>query len=102
MINQEMFAGFAFPVVRVRFAGPTNHRGSRYIATLCGRDVRVTHSYNHARSASENALLAAQKCWGSYQTQNMVNVNDDPRLFIPGDLSSDSYSFTVVPAQYLA
>lgn len=97
--GDERFAGLAFPVVRVRFAGPTNTRGSRYIASV--RGVRATHSYDHALSASENALRAARKCWSAYQTSQMVNINDDPRVFIPGDLSSSEYAFTVIPAAYL-
>ena len=97
--GEETFVGLAFPVIKVRFAGPTNSRGSRYIATM--RDVRVTHSYDHALSASENAFRAARKCWSSYQTSLMQNVAEDPRVFIPGDLSNDSYAFTVVPTAFL-
>ena len=97
--QQAKFVGLAFPVVKVRFAGPTDTRGSRYIATC--RGVRATHSYDHALSGSENAYRAACKCWGAYQTSSMVNIADDPRIFIPGDLSADAYAFTVVPAAFL-
>lgn len=97
--RQGDLVGLVFPVIKVRFAGPTNTLGSRYIATC--RGIRATHSYDHALSASENAYRAARKCWGAYQTSNMVNITHDPRLFIPGDLSDDAYAFTAVPAAYL-
>ena len=86
-------------MVKVRFAGPTNTLGSRYIATC--RGIRATCYYDYALSSSENAYRAACKCWGAYQTSNMVNIADDPRIFIPGDLSDDAYAYTVVPAAYL-
>jgi hypothetical protein len=98
--GDERFAGLAFPVVKVRYAGPTNTLGGRYIASV--RDVRVTHSYDHAISSSDNALRAARKAWSKYQTSKMVNINDDPRVFIPGDLSDDSYVYLVVPSAFLA
>lgn len=96
---QARFVGLAFPVVRVRFAGPTNTKGSRYLATC--RGIRATHNFDDALSASENAYRAACKCWGAYQTSKMVNIADDPRVFVPGDLDDSSYAFVVVPAAYL-
>lgn len=101
MLTQDQLDGLAFPVVKVRYAGPTDYKGSRYIATL--RGVSVHHSYDHALSASVNARHAAERCWWKYRQSLDVPVTDDeaPRLFIPGDLSRGSYCFTVVSASYL-
>ena len=99
MLTQESLTGFAFPVIKVRFAGPTNSSGARYIATV--RGIRVTTPMDYALNPSENAYRAARKCWGAYQTSLMVNINDDPRILIPGDLSDDAYAFTVVPTALL-
>lgn len=96
MTAQESLTGLAFPVVRVRFAGPTDTRGARYIASV--RGVRVTRSYDYAASGSENALAAARQCWGLYCTRQVRQV--EPCLYIPGDLSDDAYCFTVIPAGF--
>jgi hypothetical protein len=99
--EQDSFVGLAFPVIRVRYLGPTNHRGSRYVATL--RGVRVTVPYDYALDGSRNAYNAAAECWKRYRFRysNAFEGDTDPRVFIPGDLTDDSYSFTVVPASYL-
>lgn len=100
--TQTPFIGLAFPVIRVRYAGPTNYRGSRYIATL--RGIRATVSYSCELSASENATAAALKVWDKYRAQHAEAFQGDEqtRVFIPGDLSSDAYAFTVIPAGFLA
>lgn len=97
----DRFEGLAFPVVRVRYAGPTDSRGSRYVATV--RGVRHTESYDDGLSASRNAHNAAAACWAKYCASLALSVPDDdtPRVFIPGDLDRTSYSFTVVDAAYL-
>ncbi len=101
--NAEALIGLAFPVIRVRYAGPTNHRGSRYIATL--RGVRVTRSYDCAENGSRNAYEAALACWKKYRDSLPHEWADaeplDERVFIPGDLDADSYAFTVVPVGFL-
>lgn len=100
-IREDALVGLAFPVIRVRYAGPTDHRGSRYIATL--RGVRATESYDYAKSGSENAYSAARSCWAKYKAQHAEAYagDDKPRVFVPGDLDADSYAFTVVPAGFL-
>jgi hypothetical protein len=97
----DRFAGLAFPVITVRYAGPTDRRGSRYIATL--RGVRHTEHYDYALGGPETARLAARNCWNKYRAQHAEAYAGDeqPRAFIPGDLNSDSYAFTVVPEGFL-
>ena len=93
--------GLAFPVIRVRYAGPTDHRGSRYIATV--RGVRFTASYDYALDGPANARYAAGRCWDKYRSEHSEAYDGDtqPRVFIPGDLDADSYAFTVVPEGFL-
>lgn len=99
--KQDTLIGLAFPVVKVRYAGPTNTRGSRYIATLRGE--RVSVSFDYALSASENAYRAAVACWDKYRNAHAEAYEGDEqeRVFIPGDLDADSYAFTIVPAGFL-
>ena len=99
-VSQDEFVGLAFPVIRVRYAGPTGNSGSRYIATL--RGVRHTEHYDYALSGPANAYNAAAACWAKYRGLQAVAYPDDeqPRVFVPGDLDADSYSFTVVPAGF--
>ena len=100
--KQDSLVGLVFPVIRVRFAGPTNTRGSRYIATI--RGITATRDYSHELSASENAYRAALKAWNKYQAGHGsmdVEERSQPRLFIPGDFSDNLYTFTVVPIAFL-
>lgn len=106
-ITQEAFAGFAFPVVRVKYAGPTNSRGSRWIASCRidnERTVRCTLPYRHeVASGSVNALPAAVECMqrafaagsGGWEHPQVADY-----VAIPGDLSASEYSFTFVPAYF--
>lgn len=100
MITSETFDSFVFMVARVRFAGPTNTRGSRYIASI-RRDnehtYRVTHSYDGALSPSKNASAAAQKCLRKALADNPYHDGTISYVAIPGDLSANSYAFTFVP-----
>lgn len=97
----DWFVGLAFPVIRVRYAGATDHRQSRYIATL--RGVRHTENYDHALDGSRNAYNAAAACWVKYRAAHAEAYKGDSqrRVFIPGDLDADSYSYTVVPDGFL-
>lgn len=94
---REPFVGLAFPVIRVRYAGPTDCRGSRYAASC--RGVRLQRSYDHALSASENAHAAAAACWQKVRAthKDVYDGDNQERVLIPGDLDRSSYSFTVVP-----
>lgn len=51
------------PVIRTRYKGPTNTRGSRVIAEhrrAAGDVLRAVHSWNYALSSDANHLAAAQ------------------------------------------
>jgi len=101
--NTERFSGLAFPVITVRYAGPTDHRGSRYIATL--RGVRHTEHYDDALDGPGNARNAAVACWQKYRDslpREYFDPDDQERVLIPGDLNASSYAFTVVPAGFLS
>lgn len=99
--TQDSLIGLAFPVIRVRYAGPTDHRGARYIATLHG--VRHVEHYDYALKGNVNAFNAAANVWRKYREQHaeFYQGDDQPRLFIPGDLAADSYCYTVVPSGFL-
>lgn len=95
------FQGLAFPVIRVRYHGPTDYRGSRYIATL--RGVRHTEHYDYALDGPENAYKAAVSCWLKYREQfaEILAGDEQARVLIPGDLDANTYAYTVVPAGFL-
>jgi hypothetical protein len=100
--TSDRFVGLAFPVVRVRYAGPTDYRGSRYIATL--RGVKHTESFDHGLSASQNAHNAAVACFAKYRAAHAeaFEADEQERVFVPGDLDANSYAFTVVPSGFLS
>lgn len=99
------FTGYAFPVIRSRFAGPTDTRGSRYNASLRRGDEtdRATVRYDHALSSGENARRAAVAVWEKHQKRMTATTGIDDsataRVFIPGD-APDGYVFVVVPAYF--
>lgn len=100
---EDRFVGLAYPVVKVRYAGPTDTQGTRYIATL--RRVRHIEHYDYALEGRANAYNAAWACWTKYQNGLPEVFRDDDqrqRVLVPGDLDADSYTFTVVPAGLLA
>ena len=100
-LDTERFSGLAFPVIRVRYAGPTDHRGSRYIATL--RGTRHTEHYDYALDGPDNARNAAAECWKKYREALPAEWrNDQDYVLIPGDLDANSYAFTVVPTGFLS
>ncbi len=98
----ERLVGLAFPVIRVRYAGPTNSRSSRYIATL--RGIRSTQSYDYSLSGPQNAFEVAARCWNKYREAHAEAYERDEQepVFIPGDLDANSYAFTVVPRGFLS
>ena len=88
---------YLFPAVRVKFHGPTDHRGSRYIATeyVSGDyTARVTHPYDFGLSPQKNALEAARKCHAKVRAK--IGLSSDEFTLIPGDLSTSEYVFVAV------
>jgi hypothetical protein len=96
-INTETFEHYAFPTIVVTYHGPTDYKGSRWFAKMDrggGEIIRRTTSYDDGQpTGARNALQAAQALWAKY-----LPDDGDQRVFIPGDLSSDSYVFLVVPS----
>lgn len=103
--TDESFKGLAFPVVKVRYAGPTDYRGSRWIASLgrMGYDdptYRTTGSYHHALpSGSVNALPVARECLKKALAAHGDNDAAD-YVAVPGSLDADTYVFTFVPKYF--
>lgn len=93
--------GLAFPVIRVRFAGPTDHRGARWIASYHG--VRFVQPFHVGpEGPSELAGRAAYCCWRKYVNSRGADMVDDgPRLMIPGDAGPDEYAYLAVPERFL-
>lgn len=46
------------PIIRVRYFGPTNHRGARLIANT--DSTRITVAWDHALGTTDNYIAAAQ------------------------------------------
>jgi hypothetical protein len=104
-IANETFKGLAFPVAKVRFNGPTDHRGARYSATIRRdneRTYRTTVSFDYAKNPGENALSAALKCLERALEGNGSDSSVDDYVAIPGDLDASAYSFTFVPKYFFA
>lgn len=103
------FTPYCFPVVRVRFAGPTDYKGSRWIASMRRdneRTYRATTSYDYAKSSgASNAISAARACYAKalkdmYRSAGEPAPSIDDYVAIPGDLSADAYAFTFVPTYF--
>ncbi len=97
-INQETFDALAFPVIRVKRAGATDYRGTRWIAT-CRRDnerkYRVVCAAEDGSRGPFSATAAALKCWKAVCADN--GSWNHQHIAVPGDLDADSYAFTMVP-----
>lgn len=60
----------------VRYSGPTNSRGSRYVANAWAG--RVSRSCDNAVSAEENAALAARKLAEKYEWTGLFIMGGMP------------------------
>ena len=102
-ITDATFRSLAFQVAKARFAGPTNYRGSRYIATI-RRDSERTYlaqvSYDDALSPGENALAAARACFAKSLADHIIETSEQDYVAIPGDLDADAYCFMFVPRYF--
>jgi len=49
-----------YQAIETRFVGPTNHRGSRVIATHCGNVMRHTHNWDYGLNTDQNHYAAAE------------------------------------------
>lgn len=102
-ITQETFDGLAFPVIRVKYAGPTDTKGARWIASMRRdneRSYRVTVGYDSGeREGAANAIHAARACWE--KACDDLGVPKGEHVAIPADLSASEYAFTMVPEYIL-
>jgi hypothetical protein len=96
MINQEQLRGYAFPLIKVRYRGPTDAHGSRWSASVAG--MRTTLPYASAKpGGSAGALPAARKMWGrALAEQAGTGETPDDFIFIPIDISNDTYGFVPI------
>ena len=92
---EEMRRGIA---VRVRYLGPTNYRGSRWVATADHPIGRVVVDYADAyRSGLDNARRAADALvsrWAADWTERHPGVPYPYRIVAGGHLP-DAYAFIV-------
>lgn len=51
---------YARQAIRTRYAGPTDTRPGRIVATHCGKAARVVLSYDHTLNGVDNHRQAAQ------------------------------------------
>ena len=105
MVSNETFKGLAFPVARVRYAGPTNYRGSRWIASIRRDNERTYRSQVSYRSelpsGSQNAIRAALTCLATMLADNPgLETSANDYVAAPGELSADEYVFTFVPRYF--
>jgi hypothetical protein len=106
MITQDTFSPFAFPIVKVRYSGPTDYHGAKWIATLRRdneRTYRVHQSYDDslpegAQNALQAALACFAKCFADLNPDNPHPISD--YIAIPADLSANEYAFTFVPSYF--
>jgi hypothetical protein len=101
ILSTSQFDGYCFTAVKVRFAGSTNTRGSRWVASLYrGNDdiTRTTLPYDHARAGgAANARPAAEACFVKARQTIDEPTNLDDWYVVPAELNADSYVFTFVP-----
>lgn len=103
--DADTFEGFAFPLIVVKYCGPTNTRGSRYVATLARyegmsggsvRLARVARSFDYGPTPSHQALSVARECWAKY-----LPNDEGARVFVPADMADGHTGYVVVPAGML-
>lgn len=103
--REELLYGLAFPIIRVRYSGPTNNRGSRWFASIKHGDelTRASDSFEDERGR-RNHFAVARACWAKYRAQHSeaFEGDEDERVFIPGNAGPDEYVFTVVPRAFLS
>jgi len=102
-ITTDTFKHLAFPVIKVRYDGPTDYHGARWIASLDrGGDIGVIRhmtSYDDGLPAgASNAIVAALACWHKYCAKHNL---DDTHVAIPGNLDDKHYCFVMVPSYIL-
>ena len=98
------YVGLSFPVIRVRFSGPTDHHGARYVASLRSPLGTVQHFepfHVGPEGPSELAHKAARACWEKYLAERRYE-EEEPRAFIPGDMGPDEYVFLAVPEGFVS
>jgi hypothetical protein len=71
-------------IIYTRFAGPTNTRGSRIVATATyfGKNSKVEHNKDDALSSEENHLAAAMKFLAKHTSGlhgvELIGQSDNP------------------------
>ena len=70
-----------YPGILVRYAGPTNYRGSRYLATLNDGDrygiIRATSTYDYGQDVRGNVLAAAWAIRGKLAAATRARAASD-------------------------
>lgn len=101
------FETLAFPLIVVKYYGPTDTLGSRYVATLKRYGgmsegtrtlARVTVGINGSRELSTQAHDAARAVWAKYGAD--TDGDPTPRAFVPVAMWDGSTGFAVVPVRF--
>jgi hypothetical protein len=105
-VTRNRFDGLAFLAVKVRYAGPTDRTGGRWIASLyrdTDRTYRATVGYDDALpSGGTQAVIAAKRALAKALADNNPDASVSDYTPVPGDLSADEYVFVFVPTEYLS
>jgi hypothetical protein len=67
--------------ITIKYAGPTNTKGSRWIATAEGgaKPHKVTVSYDHALSSESNAFVAAKTLCDKLGWKGRLAIGQDAK-----------------------
>jgi hypothetical protein len=95
LLTQDKLQGLAFPLIKVRFHGPTDNNWQRWTASYDGR--RITRPYDDSiEDGARNALPVAQELWERVLKENQMNQTIKDYILIPVNVDSSSYGFVPV------
>jgi hypothetical protein len=98
----SIFDGLAFPVATVRYKGDTSHFNATIVRDR-DRTYRARVPYSHEIGpGARNAVRAALAAFEKMAEDNPSILSDGPHYPVPGDMNSDAYVFTFVPARFFA
>jgi hypothetical protein len=102
MITQDTLKGYAFPLIKVRYRGPTDHHSARWSASLDGRWLSASYD-DGERTGAQSALPVAIELWSFMLMEHRVGTGGetaDDFIFIPVDLGSDTYGFVPIAKSF--
>jgi hypothetical protein len=108
----DALVGYAFPLIVVKYYGPTDARGSRYVATLKRYggmsegtviESRRSAPFRYDMGTSEQSMALVRECWARYIAPGRDGkaTDDVARVFVPCDMANGDTGYVVVPASVL-